>query len=449
MSEGSQAAVARLAFREASVGYRGRAVVEQASLEVLGGEVVGLVGPNGAGKSTLLRAVTSDAELLSGSIEVAGHSIASLDARRRAQLVGVVPQSLAPAPGFTAREVVLMGRHAHLPRFGQPGPSDERLADEVMELTDTARLAHTFAEELSGGDLQRVALAQALAQQPSVLLLDEPTSHLDLNHRLQVLDLVRVLASSGLAVLVVFHDLDLAARYADRIAVVAAGRVGAADTPERVLTAETVREVFAVRAVVGIDAVTGAVSVVPVLRDEAVALAGRGRVFVVGGSGAAAPLLRRLVLAGWEVSAGALNTGDADETVATALRVEFPELAPFAPMDEAAASEAARLALAADAVVITDVPFGHGNLANLRAAVEAVESGVAGVFVGGIEGRDFTEGEAESLWRRALEAGAVEVPSLEACEASLDRAVTPPQPQPQTPPQRSAQRDPGQPDARP
>ncbi len=108
-----------------------------------------------------------------------------------------------------------------------------------------------------------------------------------------MLDLVRVLATSGLAVLVVFHDLDLAARYADRIAVVAAGRVGVADTPERVLTAETVREVFAVRAVVGIDAVTGAVSVVPVLRDEAVALAGRGRAFVVE-----APVRRRPCCAG-------------------------------------------------------------------------------------------------------------------------------------------------------
>jgi iron complex transport system ATP-binding protein len=409
-----------LRFVSASVGYRDRAVVTDIALQVVGGEIVGLVGPNGAGKSTLLRAVTSDADLLSGRIEVQGRSISELDARHRARLVGVVPQAMSPAPGFTAREVVMMGRHPHLPRFGQPGPDDHRIVDEVMRMTDTDRLADIFAEELSGGDLQRVALAQALAQEPAVLLLDEPTSHLDLNHRLQVLDLVRMLAQGGLAVLVVFHDLDLAARYADRVAVVAAGRVGTAEKPETVLTAETVREVFGVRAVVGVDAVTGAVSVVPVLRDEAVASSGRGRAFVVGGSGAAAPLLRRLVLGGWRVSAGALNTGDADAAVATALGIDYPEIAPFAPMGEDSAAAAASLARRSDVVVVTDVPFGHGNVANLGAAVKAVESGVRGVFVGPIDGRDFTGGEAARLWQRALDAGATEVPGLDDAEGALD-----------------------------
>ena len=409
-----------LRFASASVGYRDRAVVSDVELEVRSGEIVGLVGPNGAGKSTLLRAVTSDAQLISGRVEVGASSVADLDARHRARLVGVVPQAMSPVPGFTAREVVMMGRHPHLPRFGQPGPDDHRIVDEVMRMTDTDRLADRFAEQLSGGDLQRVALAQALAQEPAVLLLDEPTSHLDLNHRLQVLDLVRMLAEGGLAVLVVFHDLDLAARYADRVSVVAGGRVGFADRPEAVLTAETVREVFGVRAVVGIDAVTGAVSVVPVLREEAVAARGRGRAFVVGGSGAAAPLLRRLVLGGWSVSAGALNTGDADEAVSTALGVEFPRIAPFAPMAEEDAHSASSLARSVDIVVVTDVPFGHGNVANLRAAVDAIEAGVRGVLVGDIAGRDFTGGEATELWRRALERGATEVAGLDGVEDAFE-----------------------------
>ncbi len=400
------AAPAPLRFLHATVGYRDRAVVSDASLDVDAGEIVGLVGPNGAGKSTLLRAVTTDAELLGGAIEIGGHAISALAHVERARLVGVVPQALVPAPGFSARDVVMMGRHAHLPRFGQPGPTDAAVVGRAMAMTDTARLADIHAEELSGGDMQRVALAQALAQEPSVLLLDEPTSHLDLNHRLQVLDLVRDLARVGLAVLVVFHDLDLAARYADRIAVVSEGGISPAEKPEAVLTAETVRRVFGVRAVVGLDPVTGAVNVVPVLRDEAVESGERGRAFVVGGSGAAAPLLRRLVLAGWQVSSGALNAGDADEAVATALDVEFPAIPPFGPMDAAAADEAARLAAAADVVVVTDVPFGHGNVENLRAAVSAVEGGVSGVLIGSIADRDFTGGEAERLWEQAVGAGA-------------------------------------------
>ena len=410
-----------LRFERVSAGYRGRCVVSDVTLDVAGGEIVGLVGPNGAGKSTLVRAVTSDAELLSGRIVVEGRTIAEIDTKERARLVGVVPQALLPVPGFTAREVVMMGRHPRLPRFGQPGPEDERVVREVMEMTDTDRLADVSAEELSGGDLQRVALAQALAQEPAVLLLDEPTSHLDLNHRLQVLDLVHMLAETGLAVLVVFHDLDLAARYADRLAIVASGRVRRAERPEAVLTAETVREVFGVRAVVGVDAVTGAVSVVPVLRDEAVAARQRGRAFVVGGSGAAAPLLRRLVLSGWTVSAGALNTGDADQAVAQAVGAQFPEIAPFAPMDEVAREAATDLARHAEVVVVTDVPFGHGNAANLEAAVLAIESGVPGVLVGSIEGRDFTDGAATRLWERATAAGAVRAADLDDAESLIDR----------------------------
>jgi iron complex transport system ATP-binding protein len=414
---------AQLRFLHASVGYRGRAVVTDVDLDLHPGEVVGLVGPNGAGKSTLLRAVTLDAEILGGSIEIEGSSVAALDPRHRARLVGVVPQTMLPVGGFSARELVMMGRHSHLPRFGKPSEEDDRVVADAMEMTDTLRLAETGADELSGGDLQRVALAQALAQEPGVLLLDEPVSHLDLNHRLQVLDLVHLLARSGLAILVVFHDLDLAARFADRVAIVASGRVRSADRPEAVLTADAVHEVFGVRAVVGVDPVTGAMSVVPVLRDGAVAERHRGSVFVVGGSGAAAPLFRRLVLSGWTVTSGALNTGDADQVVAAALGLEFPEIAPFAPMDEPAAARAEALARSADVVVVTEVPFGNGNTDNLRAAVVAVEAGVRGLFVGHIDGRDFTEGEAGRLWARGIEAGAEEVADLSAVEAALDPAA--------------------------
>ena len=223
-----------LALRRATVGYAGEPVVSAARRSsVRAGEVVGLVGPNGAGKSTLLRAVTGDAELLGGSLSIARHAMrATLAPLERARLVGVVPQQVTAAFSLPAREFVEMGRHAHLSRFAAPGEHDDAVVDEALALTDTARLADKPTDELSGGDLQRLALAQALAQEPRVLLLDEPVSHLDLNHRLQVLDLVRQLAAEkGLGVLAVFHDLDLAARYSDRIAIVAEGRLGPAETP--------------------------------------------------------------------------------------------------------------------------------------------------------------------------------------------------------------------------
>ncbi len=405
---------ALLSYEAAAVGYAAAPVVSEATLQVHAGEVVGLVGPNGAGKSTLLRAVTGDAEILGGALYVGGTEVRVLAPLDRARLVGVVPQQVTAAFALPAREYVEMGRYAHLPRFSALGEADRAVVDEALDLTDTKHLASRPTDELSGGDLQRLALAQALAQQPRMLLLDEPVSHLDLNHRLQVLDLVRQFAAErDIGVLAVFHDLDLAARYADRVSIVAGGRLGEAQPPEQVITAESLRTVFGVRAVVGTDPVTGSVSVTPVLREGAVAAGGRGTVLVIGGSGAAAPLLRRLVLAGWDVSAGALNAGDADQILAEALGVPYVALSPFAPMDETAAEKTAAIAREADAVIVCQVPFGHGNVANLAAAAEAARAGRRVVLVGDIEGRDYTGGTAAVLWEKALAAGAITVADAE------------------------------------
>lgn len=406
-----------LKFADVTVGYADVAVVRHAMLAVRSGEILGLVGPNGAGKSTLLRAVTGDCQVLEGQIEVAGRQLTELSARERARLVGVVPQQVSAAFSLPASEFVELARDPHLPRFGNPGPDDHRAVAHAMEITDTLGLADQPVDALSGGDLQRLALAQALAAEPQLLLLDEATAHLDLNHRMQVLDLMRHLADGGLAVLAVFHDLDLAARYSDRIAVVSDGQVCETGTPERIITAETVRRVFGVRAVVGRDAVTGSVSVTPVLRDGAVEDRQRGHVMVIGGAGSAAPLMRRLVLAGWSVTAGALNTGDADAVVADALDVEYAAIPPFAPMDAASAIATATLAAAADAIVVCEVPFGHGNIDNLLVAVRA---GKPMILIGDIDGRDFTGGAGDSYWIEAVRDGATVVPDAEAAQSVLD-----------------------------
>ncbi len=265
-----------------------------------------------------------------------------------------------------------------------------------MELTDTARLADKCVDELSGGDLQRLTLAQALAQEPRVLLLDEPTSHLDLNHTLQVLDLVRQLADDGMAVLGVFHDLGMAARYADRIAVVAQGRIVRSGPPRDVVDEALFADVFHVKAVVGIDAVTGALAVTPVARDAALPEPTRGRVLLVCGSGSGAWLLRRLRLAGFDVTAAALNLGDTDEAVARALGIPFVVLPPFGEVDQAAEARVAELAAASDAVVVAATPFGRANLGNLRAAARGPSSST--VIVGD-EGqqRDFAGGAADAI----------------------------------------------------
>lgn len=394
---------AALSWESASIGYGQTPVVSDVDLEARYSEVLGIIGPNGAGKSTLIKAIWGDAAVLSGRVVLDGRDVTETTARERALTVAVVPQRVEPAFLFTAREFVGMGRHARRSRFTGESAADAKAVERAMERTDTTHLADRFVDELSGGELQRLAMAQALAQEPRILVLDEPTNHLDLNHRMEVLDLAHELASQGLAVVSVFHDLDMAARYSHRIAVVANGSVRAASEPRSVLTAELVRSVFGVRAVVEPDPVTGAVSVTPILRDAAVEVASPGSVLVVGGSGVAAPLVRRLTVEGWHVRAAALNEGDTDAVVCAALGLPYVSVPPFAPMSAAHAEAVAAAAATVDEVVVCDVPFGHGNLENLRRAVEPARSVT---LVGAIEGRDYCDGEATRIWNDAVSRGA-------------------------------------------
>ena len=393
-----------LEFAAATVGYDAP-VVSDAALRVRPGTVVGLIGPNGAGKTTLVRAVTGGARLLAGRIDVAGRSVTSYSRAELARLVAVLPQTAPSSFAFTARQFVEMGRHAHVSRFGDLSSHDHAAVDRALALTDTEGLVDRRVDELSGGDLQRLTLAQALAQEPSILLLDEPTSHLDFNHRLQVLDVVRSLADGGLAVLAVFHDLDMAARYSDRLVVVANGATAVQGTPQEVLTRETLANVFGVAAVIGSDPVTGTVQVLPVMRSEAAAVARRGvRVHLISGSGTGAPLMRRLVLEGFEVSAGALSLDDTDGAVAIALALPMREIAPFAAMTVEDEDAVSRLVAAADVIVALPTPFGPENLGNLRASLPCA---ARTVLVGSLEANmDFARGEAADLWNALGSAGA-------------------------------------------
>lgn len=228
---------------------RGRKLIDSASLEARSGEIVALIGPNGAGKSTLLGLAAGDLFPHKGRILLRGEELRTMPMARRARLRAVVPQSASsvlPAPVF---EVVLAGRYARLSR----GESREDLeaAEAAMVVTETTHLAERCFSTLSGGERQRVQIARAYAQlypfeEPRALLLDEPTASLDLAHQEAVLELARVLADRGVAVLIVLHDLGLAARFADRVVLLHEGRIVAADSPSRVIAPHVLEPVFGV-----------------------------------------------------------------------------------------------------------------------------------------------------------------------------------------------------------
>lgn len=250
-------------IRADELGFRveAKALLERVRLHADQGQLVGLIGPNGAGKSTLLRAIAGVLRPQEGAVWLEGEELDSLPAKDVAARMALVPQIAPYTHGFTARELVLMGRYPHLGRFQIEGAADEAIAREAMELTETEEFAERTLDTLSGGERQRVFVSRALAQQPRVLLLDEPTANLDVLHKLRVLDLVRRLVDEGLTAVAAIHDLGMAARYCDRLVLLSEGRVLADGTPEEVLAPDIIEAAFGVRSAVYPDPVTGSLVV--------------------------------------------------------------------------------------------------------------------------------------------------------------------------------------------
>lgn len=228
-----------------SVSYGPRRVLHSVSLEVNSGEVVALIGPNGAGKSTLVRAVSGVVPVDAGSVCTNGTDLLALPSMQRARCLAVVPQAVSMPPAFSVWETVLLGRTPYLNFLGQTSAADEKTARAALERVDALDLAERRVGELSGGEQQRVLLARALTQSTPILLLDEPTSNLDLHYQVSFMEMVRSLAKQDhLAVLIALHDLNLAARYADHVALMVFGKIEAAGTPRQVLTPELISAAY-------------------------------------------------------------------------------------------------------------------------------------------------------------------------------------------------------------
>jgi ABC-type cobalamin/Fe3+-siderophores transport system ATPase subunit len=242
----------RLELQDVCASYPGRPqpVLHEVSLQVQPGEMLALIGANGAGKSTLLRVTAGVLQPSSGEALVDSESLRSLSPRQRAQRIAVVPQEGPIPSGLLVREMVALGRTPYMRVLLGPTAHDGEAVDWAMAVAGVQQLATRFVDELSGGERQRVILARALAQQPRLLLLDEPTANLDLHHQVAMLELVRGLSrEQGLSVLAAVHDLQLAALYCDRVALLSGGRIISQGSPEAVLTEPLLLEAFGQRVV--------------------------------------------------------------------------------------------------------------------------------------------------------------------------------------------------------
>ena len=396
-----------------------RLAVGDLDLTVRAGEFVALTGPNGSGKTTLLRAILGLERPSEGTVRLFGTPVEDLTVRDRARRAAWVPQEESPRDNVPLLDYVLFGRYAHLLPLDRESTADRELARGVLRQVGLLDRADDGILELSGGERQRAVLARALVQEAPLLLLDEPTAHLDIGHQLDLLGRVRELSRRrGTTVVAALHDLNLAARFADRIVVLSRGHRVADGTPREVLSEGLLARVWGVAADLRKDPRTG----VPYLLPHSV-LAGRGAadptggfgpVHVVGGGGAAGPLLRALTEAGYSVTTGALHLLDSDSELAEALRVPVVVEVPFAPLSSEVREQHRAFLASARAVVVAPFAVGPSNLANVEDVLPVVARTPTWVVVEPpIAGRDFTGGRASEVIRELLERGGRPARSIE------------------------------------
>ena len=235
----------KIEMQNVCLGYSRKVVLKGLTFQVRPGEMMGLIGPNGCGKSTVIKALSHIISPYSGKILLVVQDINKIPRRDLSRLLGVVPQMPLLPSAFTAFEIVLMGQYPHLGFFQYEGPKELAIAWQAMKKTDTQSLAERRVSELSGGEIQSLLIARALAQETKAILLDEPTANLDIGRQVEILDLLKGLCQdNNLAVLAALHDLNLAIQYCDRLVLINNGQIHVEGTPTEVITAENIATVY-------------------------------------------------------------------------------------------------------------------------------------------------------------------------------------------------------------
>ena len=384
-------------------------VLEKVRFSVRERDFIGILGPNGSGKTTLLRSISRTLKPHRGVIFLNDVDIYTLKSVEVARQMAVVPQDTVIAFNFTALDVVLMGRNPHLSRFQMESEKDIAITKRTMELTNTWHLAERLINELSGGERQRVIIARALAQEPKILLLDEPTVHLDINNQLEIMDLLKeICIKRGLIVLTVFHDFNFAARYCESAILLKSGKIFSAGKLDAVLTSENIRSVFHVDVVVKRHPIADSLYFIPISIPKPL-LSRNISLHLICGAGTGTSLMKILVYEGYNVTAGVLNVLDTDHETAQLFKIPVTSEAPFSPITEETHTANLEMMREASAVVLTAVPFGYGNLRNLEAAKAALEGGIPTFVIEEvpIEQRDFTNGKAKAHLMELKSKGAI------------------------------------------
>jgi iron complex transport system ATP-binding protein len=377
--------------------YGSHQVLKGVNFEVAPGSFLGIIGPNAAGKSTLLKAITAALKPTQGVVYFRGKDLNKLSRRDLAKQVAVVPQDTEVNFPFTVLEVVMMGRHPHLGRFIHESEQDFEIVRQAMESAHCWHLRDRNALELSGGERQKVILARALAQEPQIILLDEPIAHLDLSAQLEVLNLLKEMNSyHGVTVIAILHDLNLAAQFSKQLIMLSQGRIFQAGTPEEVLTAENIKGVYNTDVLVIRHPLTGVPQIVILpAKGEFSVSSSLPWVHLICGGGVGGALMGQLSRLGCHVSAGVINIQDTDWDVGHALGIELVEEKPFSSISSQSYEANLQMAKKADVVFLLETPFGCGNIFNAQVLEPLLADGKPCYIVDAehLPERDYTGGE--------------------------------------------------------
>lgn len=391
------------AARALEVELGGKHILGPIDLDIEEGAFLGVLGPNGSGKTTLLRALTGEVRLARGSLLFEDRPLKSYRAVELARRVGVVPQQFNLDFNFTVSEMVAMGRYAH----GDEAADGEAVA-AALQTTGLIELADRLVTQLSGGERQRALIAQTLAQESPTLLMDEPLNNLDLNHQLEVMQLLRSLHRQGRTIAVVLHDLNMAAQYCDELLLLDHGMLAARGKPEAILEPAVIMEVFRVRVAVHRQGKRPYITPLWSRSREEPREEQHLRIHVIAGGGAASELMEELVLRGFAPTVGIVSVFDTDYTTAQRYELEVVSAPPFQAFPAEALSQHADLVNDAEVIVVAPIFFGPGNLEPLRAALRAAQAGKRLLLVNdpAAEQRDLSGGEATAILNELAAAGA-------------------------------------------
>ncbi|AZR74577.1 hypothetical protein BBF96_15070 [Anoxybacter fermentans] len=406
-----------------SFGYNSNLIIKNINLEIKSGEFVGIIGPNGSGKSTLLKLLSGVLVPENGKIYLNGKPLDQIRIKDLARQMAVVPQNTEVLYDFSAYEIVAMGRYPHQGRWNRESIQDYRVIRKVMKQTGTWKLRNQSIKSLSGGERQRVIIARALAQEPQIILLDEPTSSLDINYQIEIFDLLQELNRSGKTIIVVSHDLNLASQYCDHLLLISKGQIYASGTPDEVITVKNIRDVYNTEVIIsrkysGRPYVT-LVSKrrLPEVRKDL------PWVHLVCGGGSGQKIINFLLEEGYPISGGVLNQGDSDWQLLVQNDRPVVEERPFSAILPETYQELLERMEKADLIIVTDLPFGLGNLANLKAVLKMREAGKPVYLLEKvpIEKRDFTDGKAREIYEKLVLKGAKVVESMESLAVLLKK----------------------------